>query len=101
MSDAFAQLINEKERTLFVFYGFRMAETGEYAGSYFKQAYSLNSALEDLNANPGVLDDAHLVLDAFLEVTEDDHILHVQVRGTEEIVAQIRESGPYDQDNDN
>jgi hypothetical protein len=93
MSDAFTQLVVEKERTQFVFYGYRMAETGEVAGHYFKQAYSLNEALEDLNANEGVLEDAHLVLDAFLEVHHDqeDAVIHVQVVGAEEVVAKVRE----------
>ena len=42
MSDAFTQLVVEKERTLFMFYGFRLAATGEVSGGYFKQAHSLN-----------------------------------------------------------
>lgn len=89
--DAFQQLVMEKERTQFVFYGFRMAETGEPAGNYFKLAYSLNEALEDLNANPGVLEDSHLVLDAFLELSDGEPTLRVQVVGSEEVVAKIRD----------
>jgi hypothetical protein len=97
VTDAFSQLVFEKERTQFVFYGFRSAVDSKISGNYYKQAYSLNEALEDLNANPGVLEDAHLVLDAFVQMEEgNDPWVHVQVAGAEEVLAKVR--GEYERD---
>ena len=90
--DAFAQLVIEHERTLFMFYGFRMA-SGEQGGGYFKLANSLSEALADLEANEGVADEGgYLVSDAFLENGEDGPVLHVELVSLAQIMR--GEGGP-------
>jgi hypothetical protein len=78
--DAFHQLIRERERTMFVFYGFLWTEDGEVGGNYLKQAYSLGEALADLEANKGVADvGGYWVKDAFIQMENGDPIVHVEL----------------------
>lgn len=88
--DAFHQLALERERTLFMFYGYRWAR-GDRGGGYFKHAHSLSEALADLDANEGVADEGgYFVKDAFIESTEDGPVVHVELISAQRIV-QIRE----------
>ena len=83
--DAFTRLALERERTQFTFYGFRTMD-GQEGGPYFKLAHSLSEALADLEANPGVADEGgYLVRDAFLEKTEGEVVIHVELISMEEI----------------
>ena len=69
---AFDRLHLERQRTLFMFYGFRWAD-GRQGGGYFKHAHSLSAALADLSANEGVADEGgYFVKDAFVEDGELD-----------------------------
>jgi hypothetical protein len=92
--DAFHQLVFEHKRTLFMFYGHRMAN-GNPGGGYFKLANSLSEALADLEANPGVADDGgYLVRDAFIEASEgDEPVVHVELVSLAEILAGGSEGG--------
>lgn len=84
--NAFSQLQLEKERTLFMFYGYRMAATGGVGGGYFKLANSLNEALSDLSTNEGIADEGgYLVRDAFLVMEDGDPSVHVELISVNEI----------------
>ena len=85
--DGFQELQLQSTRTLFMFYGYRMARDGELGSGYFKHAHSLNEALADLIANPGVLDEGgYLVRDAFLELGDDDDpCVHVDLLSAREL----------------
>ncbi len=50
--DAFAELVLDRERTLFMFYGYRNRD-GKQGRGYFKIAHSLSDARGDLEANEG------------------------------------------------
>lgn len=77
--DAFDQLELEHERTLFMFYGYRRVN-GEWGSGYFKLANSLSEALSDLHANEGVdSKGGYLVSDAFVEMSEGDPVIHVEL----------------------
>ncbi|MGC2374246.1 MAG: hypothetical protein WA484_10265 [Solirubrobacteraceae bacterium] len=90
--NAFDQLVLEKERTLFMFYGFRRSRDGSPGAGYFKLAYSLSEALADLVGNPGVANlGGYLVNDAFIEVDEDGEPPTVQP-GAVEYVQDPRQS---------
>lgn len=84
--DPLARLEIERERTLFMFYGFRWSANGEPGGVYFKLAHSLSEALADLEANPGVADEGgYLVSDAFLE-TGEEPVLHVELTSLAQLI---------------
>lgn len=91
IDDPFIRLAIEHERTLFVFHGWREAEDGEIGSNYFKLAYSLRSALADLEANTAVeIEDegGYLVRDAFVERDDEsgDPIVHVQLVSVRDII---------------
>lgn len=80
----------ESERTLFMFYGYRKAATGERGQGYFKLAHSLAEAIADLMENEGVLDEGgFLVRDAI--VTRDDDgefVVNVELVSLTELFAE-------------
>jgi hypothetical protein len=86
--DAFDRLQLERERTVFTFYGYRMAD-GRQGRGYFKLAHSLAEALTDLHANTGVADEGgYLIKDAFLEMDAGlTPVLHVELISLREILA--------------
>jgi hypothetical protein len=79
----------EHERTLFMFYGYRMTD-GTMGGGYFKLANSLAEALADLHANDGVDTDrelGYLVRDAFVESSEEEGTtMHVELISLREVM---------------
>jgi hypothetical protein len=93
--DPFSQLVLERRRTLFMFYGFRSVN-GKREGAYFKHAHSLGEALADLEGNAGIADEGgYLVRDAFVEDVEDDGgaILHVELISTMQILEEAATGG--------
>lgn len=90
--DAFSQLVAERQRALFVFYGHR-AISGEPGGPYFKQAHSLSEALADLEGNSGVADEGgYFVRDAFLEHDDGGLVLRVELISLRQILSGESES---------
>ena len=77
--DAFDRLELEHKRTMFCLYGALYTDGTRADGVYFKQAHSLREALADLAANPAMLDVDYLVRDLFLEETENDATVHVEL----------------------
>jgi hypothetical protein len=76
--DAFQNLQIERERELFVFYGFENVDES-IPGAYFKQAHSLSEALADLRANDSVMDHDYVVTDLFVENDDGEVTLHVEL----------------------
>jgi hypothetical protein len=81
--DAFTRLELETQRTVYLFYGFIEAGTGQRGKGYFKQAHSLGEAMADLVSNAGV--DAaesqagYVVRDAVVIVDENGAHVHVEL----------------------
>lgn len=78
--DAFDQLVVEKERTMFCFYGWFGLDGKRGEAPYFKQARSLSEALEDLHNNAGVDNANYYVEDLFVEVVDNGGVaVHVEL----------------------
>jgi hypothetical protein len=68
----------EAEPTLFAFYGY--ISNGKRGGrGYTTRAKSLDEALDDLQANEGVVENGYLVVDAFVAAIEGEPVIHVSL----------------------
>lgn len=90
------RLALEKRRTLFLLYGWLDLDGNRGETAYFKQAYSLQMALDDMQANAGVLDTEYRVVDVIVVEEEDgtDFALHVELEALPEPDLELREFAP-------
>jgi hypothetical protein len=92
------QLNLERERTRFMFYGYRTT-SGEMGRGYSKLAHSLSVALAHLDSDPGVADEGgYVISDAFVEVGDNpnDFAIHVELVSINEMLELLSEDTTID-----